>query len=62
MEKEEIKSEIYKLIDKVPEDLLEKIYHSLKDFTEKGPDAIQLSHNLNMIFSEDKGLLERLAK
>lgn len=61
MEKENIRTEIIKIIDKVPEDMLEQIYNSLKDFTDKDADSIKLSHNLNKILTEDKGLLERLA-
>lgn len=57
-----LKTEIQKIIDKVPDDMLEDIYQVLKDFADKNPDSIKLSHNLNKILSEDKGLLERLAK
>jgi hypothetical protein len=42
--------------------MLEDIYNLLKDFADKNPDSIKLSHNLNKILSKDKGLLERLAK
>ena len=62
MRKGNIKIEIQKIIDKVPDDMLEEIYHILKDFADKSPDSIKLSHNLNKILSEDKGLLDRLAK
>jgi hypothetical protein len=34
----------------------------MRSDTSKKPDSIKLSHNLNKILSEDKGLLERLAK
>jgi hypothetical protein len=62
MRKGNIKIEIQKIIDKVPDDMLEEIYAILKDFADKSPDSIKLSHNLNKILSEDKGLLDRLAK
>ena len=62
MRKDSIKIEIQKIIDKVPDDMLQEIYEILKDFADKSPDAIKLSHNLNKVLSEDKGLLERLAK
>jgi hypothetical protein len=62
MRRNNIKTEIQKIIDKVPDDMLEDIYQVLKDFADKNPDSIKLSHNLNKILSEDKGLLERLAK
>ena len=62
MRRENLKSEIQKIIDKVPDDMLEDIYKILKDFADKNPDSISLSHHLNRILNEDKGLLERLAK
>ena len=62
MRRENIKMEIRKIIDKIPDEMLEDIYKILKDFADKSPDAIKLSHNLNKILTEDKGLLERLAK
>jgi len=62
MRKDNIKIEIQKIIDKVPDDMLKEIYDILKDFADKSPDAIKLSHNLNKVLSEDKGLLERLAR
>lgn len=62
MRRDDLKVEIQKIIDKVPENMLEDIYNILREFADKNPDTIKLSHNLNKILSEDKGLLERLAK
>ncbi|MFW5700643.1 MAG: hypothetical protein ACOCWM_03050 [Cyclobacteriaceae bacterium] len=62
MEKEKIKTEIHKILDKIPEDMLTQIYNTLKEYADKNPDSIRLSHNLTKILTEDKGLLERLAK
>lgn len=62
MRRDNIKIEIQKVIDKVPDDMLEDIYQILKGFADKDPDSIKLSHNLNKILKEDKGLLDRLAK
>ena len=62
MRRENIKTEIHKIIDNVPDDMLEDIYKVLKDFADKDPDSIKLSKNLHKILAEDKGLLERLAK
>lgn len=62
MKRDNIKTEIQKIIDKVPDEMLEEIYNILKDFADKNPDSIKLSHHLNKILTEDKGLLERLAK
>jgi hypothetical protein len=47
MKKDELKIEIKKIIDKVPDDMLEDIYNVLKEFADKTPDSIKLSHNLN---------------
>ena len=38
------------------------VYGILKQFADKDPDKIKLAHNLNKILTEDKELLERLAK
>ena len=62
MRRDNIKTEIQKIIDKVPDEMLEDIYQILKDFADKSPDTIKLSHNLSKVLNEDKGLLERLAK
>ena len=62
MRRDNIKTEIQKIIDKVPDEMLEDIYKVLKDFADKTPNSIKLSHNLKKILTEDKGLLERLAK
>lgn len=62
MRRDNIKVEIQKILDKVPDDMLEEVYSILKDFADKNPDTIKLSHNLNKILTEDKGLLDRLAK
>ena len=62
MRREIIKTEIHKIIDNVPDDMLEHLYKALKDFADKDSDSIKLSQNLDRILTEDKGLLERLAK
>ena len=62
MRRDDIKTEIHRILDNVPDDMLEQVYEILKQFADENPDKIKLSHNLNKILSEDKGLLERLAK
>ena len=62
MRRENIKTEIYKILDNVPDDMLEQVYDLLKQFAGENPDKIKLSHNLNKILTEDKNLLDRLAK
>ena len=62
MRKDELKIEIQKIIDQVPEDMLGEIYKILKEIADKSPDSVKLSHNLNKILNDDKDLLKRLAQ
>lgn len=62
MRRDELKTEIQKIIDSVPDEMLENVFKVLKDFAENNPDSINLSDNLHKVLTEDKGLLERLAK
>jgi hypothetical protein len=61
MRRNEIKAEINKIIENVSDETLEKI-HTMEEHSNNNTDSIRLSHHLKRIFSEDKGLLERLAK
>lgn len=62
MTKTEIKIEIQKVLDNVPENLLHDILGLLKDFQNESTERIQITHSLRQILSEDKELLDRLAK
>lgn len=57
----ELKSEIQKSLDNVPESVLTDILALLKQ-VEVQPDKVKLTRNLRDILAEDKNLLERLAK
>ncbi len=57
----ELKSEIQKSLDNVPESILTDILALLKQ-VEGQPDKFKLTQNLRHILEEDKNLLERLAK
>lgn len=61
MTREEIKYEINKTLDRVPEGILDDILQYLKQI-ESRPDSILLTKNLKKILTEDRELLERLAK
>jgi hypothetical protein len=61
MTTKEIKSEIQKSLDNVPDSVLEDVLSFLKQ-AEKSKDKITLVKNLREILTEDKELLERLAK
>lgn len=58
----EIKSEIQKTLDNIPENVLEDILNYLREIQGYRADKINLEKNLRAILTEDKALLERLAK
>lgn len=62
MTTKEIKSEIQKSLDKVPESVLQDVLKFLKQIENHSADKVNLTMNLKDILTEDKELLERLAK
>lgn len=62
MTSKEIKSEIQKSLDKVPESVLQDILDFLKQAENQTSEKLNLAKNLRDILTEDKHLLERLAK
>ena len=58
----EIKSEIQKSLDNVPESVLQDILDFLKQAENQPADRLNLMRDLRDILAEDKELLERLAK
>jgi mRNA-degrading endonuclease RelE of RelBE toxin-antitoxin system len=58
----EIKTEIQKVLDQVPENVLEDVLDFLRELQSKSTDQIKLANNLRKILSEDKELLEKLAQ
>jgi hypothetical protein len=62
MATKELKDKINKVIDNMPDDILEDVFNYLKAMTSKSRSDIMLSQNLGKIIEEDKNLLERLAK
>ena len=58
----EIKSEIYKVVENVPEEILESVLAYLKELSKADNDKISLSLNLKQILIEDKELLQKLAE
>ena len=61
MTKTELKAEIQKVLDNVPETFLEDILDYLKQLQGKSMDKVSLSHILSKILHEDKELLQKLA-
>ncbi len=62
MTTKEIRSEILKTLDTIPENVLQDILDYLKTIQDKSADKIKLGKNLHDILMEDKALLEKLAK
>ena len=62
MATKELKDKINKVIDNMPDDILEDVFNYLKAMTSKSKSDIMLSQNLGKIIEEDKNLLEKLAK
>ena len=58
----EIKTEIQKVLDQVPESVLQDVLDFLKELQTKSVDDIKLVNNLRKILSEDRALLEKLAQ
>ena len=62
MTTKQIKSEIEKTLDGIPDNVLQEILDYLKLIRGKSADKMRLTKNLRDIITEDKYLLERLAK
>jgi hypothetical protein len=62
MSTKEIKEEIQKSMDNVPDSVLQDILDFLKLAEKQPADRLSLTKNLRDILTEDKELLERLAK
>ena len=58
----QLKTEIQKVLDQVPENVLPEILYYLKQIQDQSPDQVKLSNNLKKILSEDKELFEKLAQ
>jgi hypothetical protein len=57
----DLKFEIKKAIDEVPESVLVDVLEYLKQAKATPKETINLSHNLGLIIREDRELLKRLA-
>ena len=62
MTTEQIKSEIRKSIEDLPESVLLELLEYLKELNSVKSDEIELSKNLSKILKEDRNLLRRLAQ
>lgn len=62
MTKTQIQLEIQKVLESVPESVLQDVLDFLKELQNQPADKIRLTNNLRQILSEDKDLLEKLAQ
>jgi hypothetical protein len=62
MTKTQLFSEIQKVLDNVPETILQDVLDFLKALQDQPADKIKLANNLRQILSEDRELLEKLAQ
>lgn len=58
----EVKEEINRIISTLPEEVLNDVWQYLKQLENSSKEQVELSVNLRKILTEDKNLLERLAK
>jgi site-specific recombinase len=62
MSTKEIKTEIQKSLNNVPDSVLQDILDFLKQAEKQPADRLNLTKNLRDILTEDKELLDRLAR
>jgi mRNA-degrading endonuclease RelE of RelBE toxin-antitoxin system len=62
MTKTQIKTEIQKVLDSVPETILQDVLDFLKELQDQPIEKVKLTNNLRQILAQDKELLERLAQ
>ena len=62
MSRDELKEELDKALESVPDELLEDVLDYIKVLIANPSNNIQLTSNLREIINEDKGLLQRLAQ
>ncbi|MEO6852254.1 MAG: hypothetical protein ABI203_01015 [Mucilaginibacter sp.] len=58
----QLKTEIHKVIDEIPENVLPYVFDYLKAVQHQSPDQIKLNKFIEKVFIEDDELLRRLAQ
>lgn len=58
----EPKNEIVQIVNKLPDEVLGELLQYLRQVEKATPEKMRLSLNLNTILTEDRELLEKLAK
>ena len=62
MSRDELKEEIAKVLERVPEDILEDILNYLKLLISNPKEKLSMTTKLRQIINEDEELLQKLAK
>ena len=62
MSSQELRLEIQKLIESIPDDSLKSLYDYLKEIESLKPEALRDAGIIRKILEEDKNLLKRLAE
>jgi uncharacterized tellurite resistance protein B-like protein len=62
MTRKQIKAEIQKLLDTVPENVLQDLLDYLQEAQKQTKDQAELTSHLRKIINEDRELLEKLAQ
>ena len=58
---QEIRQEIHKVVDNMPEEVLQNVLEYFHELEHSSRDKVKLAQNLKTILSEDKELLHKLA-
>ena len=61
MSGQEIRQELHKVVDNIPDDILQNVLDYFKALEHSSKDRIKLSQNLRTILMEDNELLHKLA-
>jgi hypothetical protein len=62
MKEQNVKTEIHKVIDMLPDDISKDVLDYLKSILKKSSNQVRTSNNLSKILKEDRNLLNRLAQ
>lgn len=61
MSGQEIRQELHKVVDNMPEEVLQSVLDYFKELEHSSKDKMKLSKNLKTILTEDKELLHKLS-
>jgi hypothetical protein len=61
MSEQEIRQEIHKVVDSMPEEVLQSVLDYFQALEQSSKDKVKLAQNLKTILEEDTGLLQKLA-